>query len=95
MNLRAMLAIVAALPACVSARDCAPAIPADLRADTIRFVLDTKMVDPSLLSQDDLALGLGAGRPFAELDEPSRARLYRWADGYADCINDRVERLDK
>jgi hypothetical protein len=94
MNLRAMLVTVAALPACVSSRDCAPAVPAEVRADVIRYVLDREMVDPSLLSQDDLALGLGAGRPYSELDDASRAKLFRWAAGYADCINDRVERID-
>lgn len=89
---RASLLFLAALPACVSGRDCAPAVPDAVRADAIRFALDRGLVLQKILPREDLALALGAGRPYAELGEAERTEISRWAAGYAACINERIDR---
>lgn len=88
-----LLLVASLVPACVSARDCATAIPYEHRADVIRFALDMGMVEQHLVPRDDLILALGAGTPAKDLDDARRTQLSRWADGYAACITDRVERI--
>jgi hypothetical protein len=84
--------LIAVLASCVSGRDCAKAIPEDLRADAIRFALDRGLVEGELVPRGDYALALGAGLPYAQLGEDRRALLSRWAAGYSSCIKERVER---
>ena len=90
----ALLLVFAAtvLPACVSARDCSTAIPADLRADTFRYVIDKNLVKPSLMSRDDQALALGAGQPFAGLPESRQKLVALRAAGFASCLRETVDR---
>ncbi len=81
----------ASLAACVSAQECAPAIPADVRADVMRFVVDRNLVDVKLIPREDYALGLGGGRPYAQLDDDRRRRVAMYASGYVSCVKERAE----
>jgi hypothetical protein len=92
MRRLAFVAALLALPACVSAVDCAASIPADLRADTIRYALERGLCRRGDVPTEDLSLGLGAGRPYEALDEERRRQVALHATGYGACLHERVDR---
>jgi hypothetical protein len=88
----AFVVLAASLASCVSARDCATSIPADLRADAIRYVLDQHLCKELLLPQPDRLLAMSAGTPYAELTQARRRALDVYAAGYAACVKELVDR---
>jgi len=91
---RALTALLlSTLAGCVSARDCAGAIPEDLRADVLRFVIDRGLLTADVIPEPDLAFALGAGGlPYEELDPERRRRVAMYATGYSSCVKERVLR---
>ncbi len=84
--------VLAALAGCVSGRNCVNAIPEDLRADVLRFVVDRNLCRTELMPRDDYWFALGGGGiRYEELDADRRRRVSLYATGYANCITNRVE----
>jgi hypothetical protein len=89
----AAVLLVAALAACISGRDCVNDIPADLRADVLRFVVDQRLCPIRLMPEADYAFAVGGGgRRYEDLDVDRRRVVAKYANGYAACITDRVEK---
>jgi len=86
----ALLLSALALPACESARDCLENVPPDLRADTVRYVLDKSLLARSYFTQDEVALGLGAGTPPERLAPEREALVVPRAIGLTECVRDRT-----
>lgn len=94
MTIRALLAALVLSAGCVSASECTDRVPEAIRADVLRFVVDRELVDTKLMTREDFALAMGAGRPYGSLSEAERNELSRWAAGYASCLRERVDRID-
>jgi hypothetical protein len=85
--------VLVALAGCVSGRDCVYAIPEDLRADVLRYVVDQRLCRIRLMSEADYAFAVGGGgRRYEELDVERRRLVAMYANGYASCVTERVER---
>jgi len=92
MRLAFVVLAAAALGGCVTATECESSIPEEIRADTMRYVLDQELVDRSLMPQAAIALGYEKGTPFKQLSDDRRRRLAPYAVGYSSCIRERVDR---
>jgi hypothetical protein len=92
--MRIAIAVFAAalLGGCVSATDCMTSIPEEIRADTMRYVLDQQLVDRALLPKEAISLGFEKGTPFRDLTDDRQRELAPYAVGYATCIRERVSR---
>lgn len=77
---------------CVSGSDCALAIPEEMRADAIRWAIDKGLVKNGQAPEQDVSLGLGAGRAYKDLTEARRTALAPYVTGYAQCVHDRIVR---
>lgn len=80
------------LCACTTSAQCGASVPEDLRADTYLYVLDKRLVEPSLMPRDDQALALGAGQPFAGLAADRQKLVALRAAGYASCLREMIDR---
>jgi len=85
--------VVVALAGCVAGRDCVNAIPEDLRADVLRYVVDEQLCRVRLMPEADYAFAVGAGgKRYESLDVERRRQVALYANGYASCITERVEK---
>jgi len=92
--MRSAIAVLAAalLGGCVTATECETSIPAELRADTMRYVIDQELLDRGLMPRDAVTLGYSQGTPYRQLSDDRRRLLAPYAVGYATCIRERVSR---
>jgi hypothetical protein len=87
-----LAAALVAVGGCVSGRDCALAIPQEMRADTIRYALDRGMVKRDLIPREDLWLALGAGTAAAALTDARRVEIAPHVAAYTSCVKERIDR---
>lgn len=92
MTKLAALAAALALGGCVSATDCMTAIPDDLRADVLRYVMDKELVDLYRMPRAAQEIAWQRGTPYTELTPERRRQLAPHAVNYASCIRERVDR---
>jgi hypothetical protein len=92
--MRRAIAVLAAvlLASCVTATQCEESIPVELRADTMRYVIDQQLLDEGLMPREALTLGYSQGTPYLQLTEDRRRLLARYAVAYSSCIRQRVNR---
>ena len=84
----ALFVVIGVLAGCVSATDCAEAIPAQLRADAVRFVIDRRLAGESLIPEDERISAMSTGTPYREMSQERRRLIAPYAAGYASCVSD-------
>jgi hypothetical protein len=81
----ALIALAAA--GCSSGLDCIESVPADHRADVVRYVVDRRMVSEDRLPRTDRELGRTQGRSYEEQSEDRRREIAKYAAGYKYCLD--------
>jgi len=78
---------LSALAGCSSGLDCIDNVPPELRADTVRYVVDTGMTAENSVPRRDRELGRAQGTLFNEMTAERKKEIARYALGYSHCLS--------